>query len=131
MAYESTSGFVARLGFAAQGTVWLSLVIAGVRAIRRKDRARHASLMLAMAAVASGAIWVRLTTAVATSYDLPFAPVYACSTWLGWLRAVDDRSGHHVATPVAHNARRGSRHLTPAPLGSSRADDTQATPDRP
>jgi hypothetical protein len=85
VAYESTSGFVARLGFAAQGTVWLSLVIAGVRAIRRKDRARHASLMLAMAAVASGAIWVRLTTAIATSYDLPFAPVYACSTWLGWL----------------------------------------------
>jgi len=60
-------------------------VVAGVRAIRRRDRARHATLMLAMAAVASGAIWVRLTTAVATSYDLPFDPVYACATWLGWL----------------------------------------------
>ena len=85
VAYESTSGLVARLGFAAQGTIWLGLVLAGVRAIRRKDRARHAALMLAMAAVASGAIWVRLTTALATSYDLPFAPIYACATWLGWL----------------------------------------------
>jgi hypothetical protein len=28
---------------------------------------------------------VRLTTAIATAYDLPFAPVYACATWLGWL----------------------------------------------
>jgi uncharacterized membrane protein YozB (DUF420 family) len=85
VAYESTSSVVARLGFAAQGTVWLTLLIAGVSAIRRKDRARHATLMLAMTAVASGAIWVRLTTAVATSYDLPFVPVYACATWLGWI----------------------------------------------
>jgi len=85
VAYESASSLVARLGFAAQGTVWLGRLLAGVRAIRRKDRARHATLMVAMTAVASGAIWVRLTTAVATSYDLPFVPVYACATWLGWL----------------------------------------------
>lgn len=85
VAYESTSGLVARLGFAAQGTTWLALVVAGVVAIRRKQRARHATLMLAMAAVASGAIWVRLTTAVATSWHLPFDPIYACATWLGWL----------------------------------------------
>lgn len=85
VALESTSVLPARLGFAAQGLVWLSLVVAGVAAIRRKERARHAALMLAMCAVASGAIWVRLTTAVATSWDLPFDPIYACATWLGWL----------------------------------------------
>lgn len=85
VAYESTSGLVARLGFATQGAVWLALIVAGVAAIRRKERARHATLMLAMAAVASGAIWVRLTTAVATSAKLPFDPIYACATWLGWL----------------------------------------------
>jgi hypothetical protein len=38
-----------------------------------------------MAAVASGAIWVRLTTAVATSYDLPFDPIYGCAAWAGWI----------------------------------------------
>lgn len=85
VAYESTSALPTRLGFAAQGMTWLALVVAGVLAIRRKERARHATLMLAMAAVASGAIWVRLTTAVATAWDLPFDPVYACATWLGWL----------------------------------------------
>lgn len=85
VAYASTSSLVARAGFATQGTVWLALVVAGVIAIRRKDRQAHAALMLAMAAVASGAIWVRLTTALATSWDLPFVPVYACATWLGWL----------------------------------------------
>jgi hypothetical protein len=41
--------------------------------------------MLSMAAVASGAIWVRLTTAIVTSWNLPFDPIYACATWLGWL----------------------------------------------
>ncbi len=85
VAYESTSVLPARFGFAAQGLVWLALVVAGVIAIRRKERARHATLMLAMCAVASGAIWVRLTTAVATSWNLPFDPIYACATWLGWL----------------------------------------------
>jgi cytochrome bd-type quinol oxidase subunit 2 len=85
VAYESVSPLIARLGFATQGTVWLALVVAGVVAIRRKDRARHATLMLAMVAVASGAVWVRLTTAAATSLDWPFDPVYSCATWLGWL----------------------------------------------
>jgi hypothetical protein len=41
--------------------------------------------MLAMAAVASGALWVRLTTTVATGYDLPFDTAYSCAAWLGWL----------------------------------------------
>jgi uncharacterized membrane protein YozB (DUF420 family) len=85
VAYESTSVLPARLGFVAQGVVWLALIAAGVAAIRAKQRARHATLMLAMSAVASGAIWVRLTTAVVASYDLPFETIYACATWLGWL----------------------------------------------
>lgn len=85
VAYESTSPLVARAGFVAQGVVWLALVAAGIAAIRRKQRARHATLMLAMTAVASGAIWVRLTTAVTASWNLPFDLVYACATWLGWL----------------------------------------------
>ena len=85
VAYESISVWPARVGFVAQGLVWLALIVEGVRAIRNKERARHATLMLTMAAVASGAIWVRLTTAVATAWDLPFDPIYACATWLGWL----------------------------------------------
>lgn len=105
VAYESTSGDMARAGFAAQGAVWLALIVAGVAAIRRKARARHARLMMAMAAVASGAIWVRLTTSVATGWDLPFHAVYACATWLGWLVPLalvwavtrEPRSGPHAA----------------------------------
>lgn len=85
VAWESSSVAMARAGFAAQGVAWLALIVSGVIAIWRKDMQRHAALMLAMAAVASGAIWVRLTTAVATSYDLPFDAIYGCAAWAGWI----------------------------------------------
>jgi hypothetical protein len=85
VAVASHSVAMARAGFFAQGLVWLGLIAAGVWAIRDKRIALHEHLMLAMAAVASGAIWVRLITAVATSCDLPFNPIYGCAAWLGWL----------------------------------------------
>lgn len=85
VALMSDSVAMARAGFLAQGLVWLALIAMGVRAIRRRKFADHAHLMLAMAAVASGAIWVRLTTAVATSCDLPFDPIYGTVAWAGWI----------------------------------------------
>jgi hypothetical protein len=85
VAAASHSVAMARAGFFAQGVVWLTLIALGVIAIRRKQIARHQRLMLAMAAVASGAIWVRLGTTVATSCDLPFDPIYGCVAWAGWM----------------------------------------------
>lgn len=85
VAMASHSVPMARAGFFAQGIVWLALIVMGVAAVRKRQFADHARLMLAMAAVASGALWVRLTTAVATSYDLPFDPVYGCVAWAGWI----------------------------------------------
>jgi hypothetical protein len=85
VAFYSHSVVAARLGFLAQGIVWLGLIALGIIAVRQRRFGDHARLMLAMAAVASGALWVRLTTTVATGYDLPFDPVYGCAAWLGWL----------------------------------------------
>jgi hypothetical protein len=85
VAVFSHSVAMARAGFLAQGVVWLALIALGVIAVRQRRFGDHARLMLAMAAVASGALWVRLTTTIATSYDLPFDPVYGCAAWLGWL----------------------------------------------
>ncbi len=85
VALYSHSVVVARAGFLAQGVVWLALIALGILAIRRRRFADHARLMLAMAAVASGALWVRLTTTLATGYDMPFDTVYGCAAWLGWL----------------------------------------------
>ena len=85
VALASDSAIMARAGFLAQGLVWLALIVAGVAAIRRRDVGTHKFFMIAMATVASGAIWVRLTTAVATSYQLPFDAVYGCVAWAGWM----------------------------------------------
>jgi hypothetical protein len=85
VALASHSVAMARAGFFAQGLVWLALIALGVSAIRQRRFSDHARLMLAMAGVASGALWVRLTTAVTTSYDLPFDQVYGCVAWLGWM----------------------------------------------
>jgi hypothetical protein len=115
VAWESSSVTLARAGFAAQGTAWLALLVAGVMAIRRRNIERHAALMLAMAAVASGAIWVRLTTAVATSYDLPFDAIYGCAAWAGWLVpwALVSISGTRMLLPSA--ARVSKRPLASRP----------------
>jgi hypothetical protein len=85
VALYSHSVVMARAGFLAQGLVWLTLIALGIMAIRQRRFADHARLMLAMAAVSSGALWVRLTTTIATSYDLPFDPIYGTAAWLGWL----------------------------------------------
>lgn len=85
VALYSHSVVAARMGFLAQGIVWLTLIALGILAVRGRRHADHARLMLMMAAVASGALWVRLTTTVATGYHLPFDHVYGCAAWLGWL----------------------------------------------
>jgi hypothetical protein len=85
VALSSDSVAVARAGFLAQGLVWLWLIGAGVRAVRARRIADHARFMVMMAAVASGAIWVRLITAAAVATELPFEIVYGAAAWLGWL----------------------------------------------
>ena len=85
VALASEAGPVAQAGFFAQGLVWLSLLIAAVVAIRRGDAQRHARLMIAMAAVASGAIWLRLALWLAIALQLPFEESYAFAAWAAWL----------------------------------------------
>jgi uncharacterized membrane protein len=83
LASEATA--VARAGFFVQGMVWLALLGAAFTAIRRGNEARHARFMIAMAAVASGAIWLRLVIYGAIFADLPFDSVYAAAAWACWM----------------------------------------------
>lgn len=85
VAFASEASAAARAGFATQGVVWLALLVAAVTAIRRGRRSRHAALMIAMAAVASGAIWLRVTLAVTNAAALPFDRAYAVAAWACWL----------------------------------------------
>ncbi len=85
VALASEAGPIAQAGFFAQGIVWLALLIAAVIAIRCGDAQRHARLMMAMAAVASGAIWLRLALWLALALQLPFEASYALAAWTAWL----------------------------------------------
>lgn len=85
VALASEATLVARIGLFAQGLVWLALLAAAYVSIRRGAVTHHARLMIAMAAVASGAIWLRLTVYAALSAGLPFDRVYATATWACWL----------------------------------------------
>jgi hypothetical protein len=83
LASEATA--VARAGFFVQGVVWLALLAAAFTAIRCGNVARHARFMIAMAAVASGAIWLRLVIYGAVFAGLPFDPIYAAAAWACWM----------------------------------------------
>jgi hypothetical protein len=83
MASEAT--VAARAGLFVQGLVWLALLSAAVVAIRRGAVTRHARLMIAMAAVASGAILLRLTGYGALAAGLPFDSIYPAAAWVCWI----------------------------------------------
>jgi len=85
VAMASEASWVARVGFSMQAMVWLALVLGAVRAIRRADRTRHMWLMLGVAAVASGALWLRLASWAAVKLGLPFETTYAAVAWLSWM----------------------------------------------
>ena len=85
VAVASDASWPARLGFFIQALVWIVLVLAGVRAIRAGDRGRHMRLMLAVAAVASAALWLRLASWVTVRLGLPFDTMYALAAWLSWM----------------------------------------------
>ena len=85
VALASEAHPIARGGFLAQAIVWLALAASGIIAIRAGNMARHWRLMLCVAAVASGAIWLRLVIAATVSTSWSFPAVYAAAAWLCWV----------------------------------------------
>ncbi len=85
VAIASEAPWAARIGFAAQAIAWLTLLLVAVRAIRSADRTRHMWSMLAVAAVASGALWLRLASWIAVKLGLPFDAIYAMAAWGSWM----------------------------------------------
>jgi hypothetical protein len=85
VALMSEAHALARVGFIAQATAWMVLLLAGLNAIRDGDGPRHVRLMLAVAAVTSGALWLRLATWAAVRLEAPFVAAYSIAAWLSWL----------------------------------------------
>lgn len=74
-------------GFAAQATVWLTLLALGIGSIRQGRPERHRMFMLLMTATASGAIFFRIYLAswAILAQGKHFAVFYAWNAWLAWL----------------------------------------------
>ena len=85
VAMASEASGPARAGFLLQAIVWILLVWAAVAVIRGGNRTQHIWLMLAVTAVASGALWLRLAGWAAIKLNLPFETVYALAAWLSWM----------------------------------------------
>ncbi len=85
VAIGSHSVTMARAGFFVQSLVWMGLFAAGLHALWSGRRFRHARLMLAMAAVTTGAVWFRVLTGSAILLGLPFEAVYGLAAWMAWL----------------------------------------------
>jgi uncharacterized membrane protein len=75
----------ARLGFFAQGLAWLTLAGLGWRSIRRGCIGSHRALMLMMAAIASGALWLRALLVPVQWIIVDFEAYYAALAWVSWL----------------------------------------------
>ena len=77
---------VSALGFSAQATVWLTLLVLGIRNIRRRRVAAHRACMLLMAATTSGALVFRiaLATWAILGSARHYEAFYAADAWLAW-----------------------------------------------
>ena len=74
-------------GFSAQAATWLTLLVLGIRNIRRRRVAAHRTCMVLMVATASGAVFFRIYLALwAMLGDRRwFDSFYACDAWVAWL----------------------------------------------
>ena len=123
VAIASEASAAARAGFFLQALVWIALVLLAIAAIRGGNRTRHMWLMLAVAAVASGAFWLRLASWAVVKLSLPFETAYALAAWLSWMlpmcviyliaRCTADDAAHRTSgrrePPGFAPARRGVR----------------------
>jgi uncharacterized membrane protein len=83
-AAASAAGPAAKLGFLAQGTLCLAMLLLALAAIRHGRRARHARLMQQAATIAFGAVVLRLLLVVAVRLELPFDEAYGVIAWVSW-----------------------------------------------
>ena len=125
VAIASEASAAARAGFFLQALVWIALVLLAIAAIRGGNRTRHMWLMLAVAAVASGAFWLRLASWAVVKLSLPFETAYALAAWLSWMlpMCVIYLIARCTADDAAHrtSGRRESPGLAPARWGARRA----------
>ena len=85
LAWNVTSGTVARTGFGLLDIAWLSATLLGYRAAVRRDFASHRRWMIRSFALTFAAVTLRLYLPLAFLPGLSFDLVYPITAWACWV----------------------------------------------
>ncbi len=86
IAYFATGGWIAILGFASLGLLWLFTTFRAYTSVRNKDIEGHQDWMIRSYALTFGAVTLRLWLPLFTQgFGIPFIPAYLVIAWLAWV----------------------------------------------
>ena len=85
LAFGTTAGPVAGVGFGLLAILWALFTFLGVRAALRGRVAQHRAWMIRSYAMAGAAITLRLLIPTSMVLGLPFLPAYQAIAWLSWM----------------------------------------------
>jgi uncharacterized membrane protein len=85
IAWFTTAGTFAAVGFATLAVLWFGATLTGFIFARRRDYVRHRRWMIRSYALTCAAITLRLITAVGGVLGLGFYSPYIAAAWLCWI----------------------------------------------
>ena len=85
MAFGTTAGPVAALGFGSLGVVWLTTNVQGWRMARARRFDAHRAWMIRSFALTFGAVMLRVYLPLSQVMGIPFEDAYAAIAWLAWV----------------------------------------------
>jgi hypothetical protein len=85
LAWNTSSGDVARLGFGLLAAVWLTTTTLAYLAAHRRDFVSHRQWMIRSFAVTFAAVTLRLYLPLSALPGLSFALVYPLTAWAAWI----------------------------------------------
>lgn len=85
MAFGTTAGPVAALGFGSLGVAWLATNVQGWRMARARRFDVHRAWMIRSFALTFGAVMLRVYLPLSQVMGIPFEDAYAAIAWLAWV----------------------------------------------
>lgn len=85
LAFGTTAGPVAALGFGSLGVVWLTTNVQGWRMARARRFDAHRAWMIRSFALTFGAVMLRVYLPLSQVMGIPFEDAYAAIAWLAWV----------------------------------------------
>lgn len=85
LGFYATGGWIASTGFIALGIVWFYTTLRAYRLIRKKEIARHETMMIYSYAICFGAVTLRIYLTISAILEIDFILAYRFIAWFSWL----------------------------------------------